>query len=482
VYKVLSMQEGSDSRITTASRVGQRCDTIGIGCLAGDDNMPPHRQERCGRPESLQGRPRCEPASHRAGESRWPSATGSFFVNTQDCHETATTSIIVQEHCSRACLDCLFLSLYIIRCTRTHAIQQQHRYTATANTPKRLSYHHTRQELAGACTLPVPIGGSARHTNLRLRTATYRNIRQRTFASYTAPPPHTPMDSMRHLSSSLPGTRRRNEQPHQLLSDFKAAALSVTNLYKTATAENARSRDAGYQDALDDLLAFLDKENLGLMDGEGWRVRRWATERLDDAPKGTEDEEDASKEEAVETRSSSPEVQRKPIIPMASSSLVEEDQQRRASEPPQHATQYQPQPQLQPTNPHAASPAPATAPILEDFSFRSAQAYPTNHNRDDNTTMDVDPASTSTSTSTNSVRTAPKPSSKTRHTNHARSRDNTRSSSGPTFNFNLGSGAGGKRKMPYPDFFDISGLNPEGGNDNSRRDGGGRGGKKGRHV
>jgi hypothetical protein len=95
--------------------------------------------------------------------------------------------------------------------------------------------------------------------------------------------------------------------------------------------------------------------------------------------------------------------------------------------------------------------------------------------------MDVDPTSTSTSTST-SANSARKPSSKTRHTNHARSRDNTRSSSGPTFNFNLGSGAGGKRKMPYPDFFDISGLNPEGGNDNSRRDGGGRGGKKGRHV
>jgi hypothetical protein len=478
---VLSMQEGGDSRIiTTTSRVGKRCDTIGIGCLASDDNMPPHRQERCGRP--LQGRPRCSPASHRARESRWLSATGIFFVNTQDCHETATTSIIVLEHCSRVCLDCLSFSLYIIRCTRTHARHS----TAT---PLYCRHQHPETPLlsphpaglAGACTLPVPIGGSARHTNLRLRTATYRNIRQRTFASYTAPLPPTPMDSMRHLSSSLPGTRRRNEQPHQLLSDFKAAALSVTNLYKTATAENARSRDAGYQDALDDLLAFLDKENLGLMDGEGWRVRRWATERLDDAPKGTEDEEDASKEEAVETRSSSPEVQRKPVVPMASSSLVEEDQQRRASEPPQHATQYQPQPQLQPTNPLAASPTPTTAPILEDFSFRSAQAYPTNHNRDDNTTMDVDPTSTSTSTST-SANSARKPSSKTRHTNHARSRDNTRSSSGPTFNFNLGSGAGGKRKMPYPDFFDISGLNPEGGNDNSRRDGGGRGGKKGRHV
>jgi hypothetical protein len=39
--------------------------------------------------------------------------------------------------------------------------------------------------------------------------------------------------------------------------------------------------------------------------------------------------------------------------------------------------------------------------------------------------------------------------------------------------------------MPYPDFFDISGLNPDGndnGNNNNRREGGGRGGKKGRHV
>lgn len=280
------------------------------------------------------------------------------------------------------------------------------------------------------------------------------------------------MDSMRHLSSSLPGSRRRNEQPHQLLADFKAAALSVTNLYKTATAENARSRDAGYQDALDDLLAFLDRENMGLMDGEGWRVRRWATERLDDAPKGSEDEEDATKEEAVETRSSSPEVQRKPTVPAAPSSLLEEEHQRPASEPPQHATQYQ----HQPVSTITAPLAPASVPALDGFSFRSAQAYPTNHNREDNNTMEVDP------TSTNTVRATPKASSRNRHTNQARSRDNNRSSTGPTFNFNLGSGAGGKRKMPYPDFFDISGLNPEGGNDNSRRDGGGRGGKKGRHV
>lgn len=277
------------------------------------------------------------------------------------------------------------------------------------------------------------------------------------------------MDSMRHLSTSLPNTRRRNEQTHQLLTDFKAAALSVTNLYKTATAENTRSREAGYQDALDDLLAFLDKENLGLMDGEGWKVRRWATERLDDAPKGSEDEEEATKEDVPETRSSSPEVQRKPVMPNTSSDLVEDDQQRRASEPPQRVQQTH-----QTSNIQAATPTsvPAPAPALDTFSFRSSQAFPTNHDREDSQSMEVD------NTPSNTTRVASKTSSRNRHNN--RSRDNNRSSSGPTFNFNLGSGAGNKRKMPYSDFFDISGLNNNEGND--RKDGGGRGGKKGRHV
>ena len=69
--------------------------------------------------------------------------------------------------------------------------------------------------------------------------------------------------------------------PEQLLQAFKTAALSVTNLYKSAVTDQNNSRAAGYQDALDDLLRFMDSENLGLQDGEGWRVRRWATERYD---------------------------------------------------------------------------------------------------------------------------------------------------------------------------------------------------------
>lgn len=277
------------------------------------------------------------------------------------------------------------------------------------------------------------------------------------------------MDSMRHLSSSLP--RRRNEQSHHLLSDFKAAALSVTNLYKTAAAENKAAREAGYQDALDDLLAFLDKENMGLMDGEGWRVRRWATERLDDAPRASEDEEEAPREETVETRSSSPEAQRKPATPTISSELAEDTESRRASEPPQHAQAMAP---------------PTSVPVLNDFTFSSGQTYPTNHDRADlptanqhnHTGMEVDNASSSTSTpNTSTVRITPKPS----RSRLSRNREN-RGPAGTTFNFNLGSGAGNKRKIPYPDFFDISGTGTADGADRDRKDGSGRGGKRGRHV
>src|SRR5215469_11633889 len=89
------------------------------------------------------------------------------------------------------------------------------------------------------------------------------------------------MDSMRNLRTSLPSTSRRqaSQPPEELIQAFKQAALSVTALYKTAGAEQARAYQQGYQDALEELLRFLDKENLGLQDGEGWRVRQWATER-----------------------------------------------------------------------------------------------------------------------------------------------------------------------------------------------------------
>ncbi|KAL9112264.1 MAG: hypothetical protein Q9227_003382 [Pyrenula ochraceoflavens] len=98
---------------------------------------------------------------------------------------------------------------------------------------------------------------------------------------------------MRSLNTSLPSSnissaRLHSERPpEQLLQSFKNAALSVTNLYKQAASDRSSARLAGYQDALDDLLTFLDQENLGLGDGEGWKVRQWATERYDGTSHGT---------------------------------------------------------------------------------------------------------------------------------------------------------------------------------------------------
>jgi hypothetical protein len=289
------------------------------------------------------------------------------------------------------------------------------------------------------------------------------------------------MDSMRHLSTSLPRNRRQLDTPG-LLADFKAAALSVTNLYKTAAASQDKARAAGYQDAVEDLLAFLDQENLGLMDGEGWRVRQWATERLiDDGSfrQGEDDvdeekKDDSSRYERAASRSSSPEMQRKvPPMPADSSEVHEETgvaaKRQATSEPPSVPVQ--------------------PAPTSETFTFRSSHAYPTNHDREG--TMDLDAASTAPATPTSTSTTTPD-SAPTRFVPRSRgSRHGRRSAAQPTtsnnsatISLNLGTGAGSKRKLPYPDFFDVPEIHFEGygSKDNGYGNGGSKGGKRGRHV
>ena len=100
------------------------------------------------------------------------------------------------------------------------------------------------------------------------------------------------MDSMRSLNTSLPSSTSHVQPPEQLLQAFKAAALSVTNLYKSAVTDQAQAKQLGYQEAIEDLLHFLDRKHLGLGDGEGWQVRQWATERLDGVPSHSESEDD----------------------------------------------------------------------------------------------------------------------------------------------------------------------------------------------
>lgn len=310
-------------------------------------------------------------------------------------------------------------------------------------------------------------------------TAAFQPLRA--YASFDKPHPASwtfrhfedNMDSMRHLSTSLPRTHRRNDAP-ELLADFKAAALSVTNLYKTAAASQTKAREAGYQDALEDLLAFLDHENLGLMDGEGWRVRQWATERwVDDArladgqqrhgsDEETEEEAHGQQHARAESRSSSPEMQRKAPCGQHISSEADEPmpETRRtaASEPPQMQTQ---------------------PPATDVFTFRSNQAYPTNHDREGGMELDAVsmPSSTTESTPAN-VRLVPRQPGRSK--NHSRRGNNTAPTT--TLNFNLGAGAGSKRKMPYAEFFDVSGSNFDRSQDGKDGGSGGRSGKRGRHV
>ncbi|CZT22330.1 uncharacterized protein RCC_08199 [Ramularia collo-cygni] len=287
------------------------------------------------------------------------------------------------------------------------------------------------------------------------------------------------MDSMRHLSTSLPA---REPAPAELLPDFKAAAQAVTTLYRNAANSQRHARTAGYQDALDDLLGFLDRSNLGLMDGEGWKVRQWATERLigdgaatrQQEPLTTntmtddEDESEPAKDDDKDDdgRSSSPEIQRKPQLAANSSSDISDVDaivpRRVVSEPPQQL------------------PYP-TAPQKSDFTFQSPHAYPTNHDRDGShdTEMEiVQPSlSSTTPTASETIRIIPRSNRMTKsHATHSRRTENR--STGTAFS--LGQGAGGKRKMPYQEYFDIHGLND--GSDRKDGSGTGRGGKRSRNA
>ncbi|KAL8970395.1 MAG: hypothetical protein Q9197_003828 [Variospora fuerteventurae] len=284
------------------------------------------------------------------------------------------------------------------------------------------------------------------------------------------------MDSMRSLNTSLPRSpKRTSTQTPELLQAFKTAALSVTNLYKTAATNEARARQHGYQEALDDILAFLDKEKLGLGDGEGWKVRRWATERLDGnataAAAGSESDDDGRGETEKRARSSSPAV----VVP---EKVVN------------HETSLRQRPHLGSTSPVRVTSAPRMDPIPtsipqppEVFSFRSAHLYP--QDTDMVTSTDSSSATATQSGGIQNIIPAPTPSvrlevlprgSRTPH-RHA-GRHNTRATTAMTRR-SLGSGAGSKRRFDFNDYFDLGGMGD--GRDSFGGGGGGGGGsKKGR--
>ncbi|KAA8571505.1 hypothetical protein EYC84_001505 [Monilinia fructicola] len=280
----------------------------------------------------------------------------------------------------------------------------------------------------------------------------------------------TIMDSMRSLNTSLPGSKSPSKQqnvepPHQLLiAQFKAAALSVTNLYKTAAADQARARAEGYQDALDELLIFLDKEDIGLSDGEGWRIRRWATERLDGRDATLHNDSDDEVPEKADSGSS-------PVIHRSQSSthIPTSTAKSSGSTSPMRTESAPPQPTAIVPDPE---PPTITALPQSTFTFRSSQQYPQDP---DILLSDLDLSDKGRSQPLDCFNNQPTGISLTRplrtnarHNNHS-SRLNARSST------TTGRGSGQKRKINFGDFFDIGNLGP--GDDSS-----GGGGKRGRFV
>lgn len=247
------------------------------------------------------------------------------------------------------------------------------------------------------------------------------------------------MDSMRSLNTSLPSSTSYTQPPEQLLQAFKAAALSVTNLYKSAASDQAQARQAGYQEAIEDLLHFLDRENLGLGDGEGWKVRQWATERAEGTP-ATFDSDDDDKQ----TRSTPPAMLRKEQRDKLQQDSPSSLQAESASET--HAPTNHEQPTAMPTD---DSSTPAKPSI---FTFSAGPQFPSMSPEMDTQIPDHMPMNSTSSIDTSSVGISVLPRnpwSANRHNNSAR-RSSTRDSGGSLSN---------KRRLQFPDFFDVSGLN-----------------------
>ncbi|KAF1935004.1 hypothetical protein EJ02DRAFT_460742 [Clathrospora elynae] len=248
------------------------------------------------------------------------------------------------------------------------------------------------------------------------------------------------MDSMRSLNTSLPKTRRQPDV-HQ---SFRTAALNVTNLYKSALADLDRAHTDGYQEALDELLAFLDKENMGVGDGEGWRIRQWATERLD-GPKQAGSDSDEEYLDGKRARSSSPIMERTPAMDEPRMlGPVAEIAHRSDSAPP-------------PVQMEATTTEADMSPIHHVFQFSASQAFPSD-STNENASIDVSAAAR---------RAFPGPR---RPSNRSSSRSLQRSAAQNLFQ--LGNGAGQKRRL-MNDFFNVDGPN-------DRRDGSSGGPKRGR--
>lgn len=298
------------------------------------------------------------------------------------------------------------------------------------------------------------------HPNKRSNT-THHHPRDRALGNSPRPQPDPPS---KHIMA-------HEQPPEQLLDVFRAAALSVTKLYKSSITAQAKARAEGYQDCLDELLQFLDRENLGLDDGEGWKIRSWANERLDareGSPQMLESDDDADKPEPMPSpairRSTSaasvPQPSSVPQQPQQNPQQQHHQQQQQQQPPPCEPVTIRAEPPIQPEIPApviediAVDEPEIVVPTRDTFDFRSSHQYP----QDAQTQLNIANLRLSDARSHDNPLSTPRSSRQIRHmtSNGARS--------GPRMPMNhLGRGAGSKRKVKFEEFFDLGNLGPKDG-------------------
>ncbi|KAF2397553.1 hypothetical protein EJ06DRAFT_533156 [Trichodelitschia bisporula] len=264
------------------------------------------------------------------------------------------------------------------------------------------------------------------------------------------------MDSMRSLNTSLPSAsspRSRVQPSEKLLQAFKEAALTVTNLYKTAASERTLTFEAGYQEALRDMLELLDKKTQDVQDGDGRAIRQWLTERYHGNLAATQSSSESEEEDDEENRarSSSPATHTKTAPTTSQPATRPEAIQVECAGPFKGDSDESCDTSTTAHPVHAVISVPQV-----DFSFRSSVQLPSPSDHD----MDANGGH-----NTVQVNLMQRPTrSSTRHS----ARHSGRSSAAQG---TLGTGAGMKRRGVWNDFFDISGMH---GKD---REGGGKRGR-----
>jgi hypothetical protein len=226
------------------------------------------------------------------------------------------------------------------------------------------------------------------------------------------------------------------ESPEQLVNAFKAAALSVTKLYKTSAAAQAKARSDGYQDCLEDLLAFLDREQVG----EAWKIRKWATERQDGRSDGVSQKEESDDDVEKAETASSPEMHR-----------VQRPNEMSRQRSPGHMRTDSAPPTASSTVKAASEEPEIVVPTQDVFSFRSTVPYPSDPS------LNIADLDLSDAVARREVNMTPAPTIiSTPRSNRSRHGGNSRPSG--RSGAQLGRGAGSKRKLNFAEIFDLASL------------------------